>query len=156
MNSSPLSLPSETSVSNAHAVEVLHYIQMVKQSNAIARTLYTGVIIDTGILYQALEHLMGTGSFTEGQLADYFQTQQCLEEFHRTLDESLQETLEVHLPYPVDFQLLGLDATRYSCLDHNTRAFLHQQYEILYFELLERYTTVEDFILSAQKLLTSL
>lgn len=156
MNHPPLNLPSEPSVSNAYAVEVLHYIQMVKHSNAIARKLYTGFILDTGILYQALEYLMGSGSFNDGQLADYFQTQQCLEEFHRTLDDSLQETLEVHLPYPVDFQLLGLDATRYAGLDHNTRAFLHEEYEILFFEFLEHYTTVEDFILAAQKLLASI
>lgn len=147
-----LNLPAATNVSNYYTVEVLHYIQMIKQSNAIAKQLQSNFTCDPSMLHQVIDHLTSGSSFTDEQLTAYFQIQQSLEEFHRTLDHSLQETLEVHLPYGVDFQLLGLDAKRYALLDHNNKIDLHQQYEIRYFELFENYTTLAEFIASAQKL----
>lgn len=138
----------------SQTVEVLHSIHSLHRTNAIAKQLNSNCNLQADILYEAIQHLLDAKPFSNHQLARYFTTQQTMEEFHRTLEDSVQASLEVHLPYAVDFMLLGLNATTYAGLDVESRTNLHQQYETLYWELLQKDRTVEDFINVAQKLLT--
>lgn len=139
-----------------YTVEVLHCIHSLHRTNAIAGQLKSSFSLQADILYQAIQHLLDATPFSNQQLANYFHTQQIMEEFHRTLEDNVQASLEVHLPYAVDFMLLGLNATTYSGLTVDDRTNLHQQYETLFWELLQKDRTVAEFITTAQKLLTAL
>mgnify|MGYP003501738467 FL=1 len=140
----------------AYTVEVLHCIHSVQHSNSIAREQNTALVLDANILYQAIQHLIDATPFTDTQLEHYFQLQQTLEDFHRVLHQNLQDTLEIHLPYAVDFMLLGLSEARYSSLSSERRNGLHQQYETLYWEFLQGYSTIQQFITGVKKLLVAL
>jgi len=139
-----------------YTVEVLHCIHSLHRTNAIARQLKSNFSLQADILYQAIQHLLDAAPFSNQQLDNYFHTQQIMEEFHRTLEDNVQASLEVHLPYAVDFMLLGLNAATYSGLTVDDRTNLHQQYETLFWELLQKDRTVAEFITAAQKLLTAL
>ncbi|RZK11171.1 MAG: hypothetical protein EOO46_07735 [Flavobacterium sp.] len=139
-----------------YTVEVLHCIHSLHRTNAIAKQLNSDFNLPADILYQAIQHLLDAAPFSGQQLSSYFHTQQTMEEFHRTLEDSVQTSLEVHLPYAVDFMLLGLTAATYSGLTVENRTNLHQQYETLFWELLQKDRSVAQFINEAQKLLTVL
>lgn len=133
--------------------EIRNCIYSLENTNIIAKSQNKYLDIDSGILYQAIQHLLDETPFSDNQLHIYFKTQLSVEEFHRTLEDSIQISLEAYLPYPVDFHLLGLGLTTYTGLATNSRIILHQQYEILFWELFQKELTVQEFIVSAKKLL---
>ncbi|MDR6969299.1 putative lipoic acid-binding regulatory protein [Flavobacterium arsenatis] len=139
-----------------YTVEVLHSIHSLHRTNAIARQLNSNFSLQADILYEAIQHLLDAKPFSNQQLVRYFTIQQTMEEFHRTLEDSVQASLEVHLPYAVDFMLLGGSTTTYASLSVQSRVNLHQQYETLYWELIQKDRTVEQFISVAQKILTDI
>lgn len=135
-----------------HTVEVLQSIHSLYRTNAIAKEINSNFRLDADILYKAIEHLLDARPFSSLQLHTYFQTQLSLEEFHRALPDDLQVTFEAHLPYAVDFLLLGMSSATYIQMEKEERAYLHQQYEILLWELLQNDLTLTEFISASQNL----
>lgn len=135
-----------------HTVEVLHCIHSLHRTNAIAKEINSSFSLDADILYQAIQHLLDVRPFSNAQLLVYFETQQSLEEFHRTLEDDLQVTFEAHLPYAVDFLLLGMEAVHYAEMGAEQRTRLHQHYETLLWELLQKELALSEFVSSAQNL----
>ncbi|MFY0481149.1 hypothetical protein ACI6PS_00975 [Flavobacterium sp. PLA-1-15] len=135
-----------------HTVEVLQSIHSLHRTNAVAEERNSNFRLEADIFYHAIEHLMQSEAFSHEQLIIYFQTQISLEEFHRTLPDELQVTFEAHLPYAVDFLLLGMSSATYTQMEKEERAYLHQQYEILLWELLQKDLGLTEFIGASQNL----
>ncbi|WP_026706566.1 hypothetical protein [Flavobacterium soli] len=140
----------------SYTVEVLNCIHSLQRINAIGRELEADFTIDSAILYQAIEHLFARQPFSENQLIAYFETQQALEDFDLDVQEVIQMNFQGHLPYPVDFMLLGIQQAHYSGMEVANRVALHEHYEALFFQMLQKEISVPHFIELAKTMLDTL
>lgn len=137
----------------SYTVEVLNCIHSLQRINAIGSELDPDFNIDAGILYEAIAHLFAQNPFSEGQLMAYFETQQSIEDFDLDVQEVIHTNFQGHLPFQVDFLLLGMPADTYFKLAVSDRQALHEQYEVLFFDVLQKELNVLDFITTARELL---